>query len=289
MAVNSAAPSGRLQGAANPLAGSVAPWSSYTAQAREKVPELVWPQSNTTYEQMLTDGQAFGLYAGTVLPIESYAWWVDPNGNDPARVALLAEDLGLPVDGPDERGPDDRERTSLPDEFDFGDLLHEALFAPIFGHYYFEWAGDVVGGVWRMRELAPIHPATIAEIRSTRGGRLEWVRQSGGGSVSLMGGTLWGSEAPRLGPERLVPFVFWPDARRRWLGRSLFRPMYRPWLCKDVLIRVDVTNHERAGGVPWVETDERFAGQDLSDLKRLASEFRVDEEGGAALDRKSVV
>jgi hypothetical protein len=287
------APSGGLRGAVNPLAGGVAPWASFTAQTREHVAELQWPRSNATYERMLTDDQAFALYSGWVLPAENYGWWLHPNGRDVGAVEALAEDLGLPVfvssgeareafsDG--DSDTDTIEHTSLPDEFDFGDLLHEALFGPVFGHYYFEWAGELDGATWRLRELAPLHPATIGEIRARRDGRLDYVKQAGSATFSLMGGVVWASEAPKIGPDRLVPFVWWPDASRRWLGRSMYRPLYRNWLCKDVLIRVDVTNHERAGGVPWVETDERYAGQDLEDLKRLASEFRVDEEGGAAL------
>lgn len=282
MAVDSTAPTGRVQGAVNPTAGGVAPWASFSAYAREDVPELRWPRANLTHERMLTDAQLWALYSGWALVVEAYDWWVDPNGNDLGAVAELAEDLGLPIGPPDDRG-DQPERTSLPDEFDFGDVLHEALFAPVFGHYYFEWAGDYVGRRWRLRELAPLHPSTLGTVRADRQGRLEYIIQAGGSSVTLMGSTLWASDAPRIGPERLVPFVWWPDATRRWLGRSMFRPLYRNWLCKDVLIRVDVTNHERAGGVPWISTDERYAGQSLEDLQRLAAEFRVDEEGGAAL------
>jgi hypothetical protein len=285
VAVSPVVPTGPVRGAVNPLAGGVAPWASFTAQTREHVPELRWPRSNVTYDRMLNDSQVFGLYTAMVLPAEAYRYWVDPNGNDAGRVAMLAEDLGLPVatDGRELDAPDLVERTSLPDEFDFADLLHEALFAPIFGHYYFEWAFDTIDGLYRLRELAPLHPATLAEVRGRRDGGLDFIRQTGGATNSLMGGVLMGAAASNIGPERLIPFVYWPDASRRWLGRSLLRPLYRNWLCKDVLIRVDVTNHERAGGVPWIETDERYQGNDLEDLQRLAAEFRVDEEGGAAL------
>jgi hypothetical protein len=276
MAVDAAAPTS-LRGVVNP---SVAPWASFASQARDKVPELQWPRSNDTYDRMLADAQLAGLYWGTFGPIEDYRWWVDPNGNDEARVALLAEDLGLPV-GPPADG--EVQRTSLPGEFDFGELLHEALLAPIFGHYYFEWAGEVRDGRWRLVEVAPLHPSTLTEIRADRQGRLEHVAQQAGASFSVMGGTVMASQPPQIDAGSLIPFVFWPDATRKWIGRSLLRPCYRPWLCKDVLIRVDVTNHERAGGVPWIATDERYQGTSLDDLQRLASEFRVDEEGGAAL------
>lgn len=289
---DSAAPTGALRGAANPGAGGIAPWASFAAQTREHVPELRWPRRNVTYERVLTDAQAFGLYLAMAQPAESYGWWVHPNGNDSGAVAALAEDVGLPVfQGAGEAseafrldsGAEGIERVSLPDEFDFGDLLHEALFAPVFGHYFFEFAGELDGRTWRMTDLAPLHPATLAEVRSNRDGSLRDVSQKGAATFAMQGGTLWASGAPRIGPERLVPFVYWPDATQRWLGRSLFRPLYRNWLCKDVLLRVDVTNHEKSGGVPVVRTDNTYAGVDLADLQRLAAEFRVDEEAGAAM------
>lgn len=230
---------------------------------------------------MLTDAQVWGLYGGWVLPAESYDWWIDPNGNDLGRVRELAEDLGAPI-GPPEDRIGDPEDTSLPDEFDLADLLHEAFLAPMFGHSYFNWAFELREGRYRLVELAPLHPSTISEIRSDRRGRLEWLRQNTGAGGFGAPATIL-HHVPRLTQAELIPFVYWPNADRRWIGRSLGRPMFRNWLCKDVLIRVDVTNHERAGGVPWIRTDEKYQGVDLTDLKTLAAEFRVDEEGGAAL------
>lgn len=291
---NGNAPTGAIRGAVDPQVlprvSGVASWASFTQavkQPREEVPELRWPKSNATYERMLTDSQVWGLYSAMALPAEAYTWWLDPNGNDEGQAADLAEDLGVPmVTDPAELEDDSAiERTSLPDEFDFGDLLHEALLAPVFGHYFFEWAFDLIAARYRLRELAPLHPSTLGTIQSRRDGSLEWIQQTGGAGAGfvILGGTIWAEGPPRITSDRLVPFIYWPDASRRWIGRSLLRPLYRNWLCKDVLIRVDVTNHERAGGVPWIQTDERYAGQDLEDLQRLAAEFRVDEEGGAAL------
>jgi hypothetical protein len=276
VADTSSAPTGNIRSVTSP---GITPWASFSQQTREHVPELQWPRSTATYERVLTDAQAWGLYAGTVQPIEGYEWYVDPNGNDDdARVTLLADDLGLPVGEPMEGGV---EHTSLPDEFDFHDLLHEALLAPCFGHYYFEWSGEIRDGLWRVTDFASVHPSSIRHIESDRQGRLQYVQQSAGARLFAVNTPIL--EPPKISQQSLVPFVFWPDATRRWLGRSLLRPLYRNWLCKDVLIRVDVTNHERAGGVPWIETDERYEGTNLEDLQRLASEFKVDEEGGAAL------
>lgn len=294
MAVDSAAPTGAPKGAANPNPGTVAPWASFAATTREHVPELQEPRAPETYDRILTDAQAWSLFTGTVLPIEDYGWWVHPNGNDEARVALLAEDVGLPMFANaseaatyfadrDTGQSDLVERTSLPGEFDFGELLHEALFALAFGRYYFNWSGEIRDGRWRLVDMAPLHPSTVTTISADRRGNLEYVVQRNAATFSVYGGMAYAGPPPKITQAELVPFVFWPDSTRKWLGRSLFRPLYRNWLCKDVLIRVDVTNHERAGGVPWIETDERYQGKSLDDLQRLASEFRVDEEGGAAL------
>lgn len=282
MAVNTSAPTGPVRsGGANVGPGGVAPWAIFSQQTREHVAELMGQRAVLTYERMVSgDAQLWGLYSGLVQPIELYDWWVDPNGNDEALVALLAEDLGLPVGKP---SGDGQQHTSLPDAFDFGEALHEALLAPVLSHYYFEWSGEIRDGLWRLTEMASLHPATLSTIKSDRRGRLEYVSQGAAATFSSSNGTLMANEPPRIGPESLVPFVFWPDATRRWTGRSLLRPLYRNWLCKDVLLRVDVTNHERAGGVPWISTDQTFAGANLDDLSRLAQEFRVDEEGGAAL------
>ncbi len=229
-----------------------------------------------------TDAMPWSLYSGTIMPIEAYRWWIDPNGNDTGRVAMLAEDFGLPVGEPDPDDDSTIERTSLPGEFDFGDILHEMLLAPVMGCYYFEWSFQTDSGQYRLEDFAPIHPETIAHMQIDRAGHLEWIRQEGAVNGMLLGGALYADEQ-RITPDRLLPFVFWPDAKCRWTGRSLCRPMYRNWLCKDLLVRIDLTNHERAGGVPWISTDERWAGQDLNDLAQLAQEFRIDEEGGAAL------
>lgn len=281
-----APPTGGLQSRVSHGGLSVAPWSSFTGQVREHVPELRGVKRNQTYERMRsTDGQVWSLYDGTLGPIELYRWWIDPNGNDESRVALLAEDFGLPMGEPDEDDDTAIERTSLPDEFDFGEMLHEILLGPMFGHYFFEWSfldPAETEGLYRLDGMSPLHPATIRDIRSDERGRLMWVQQDAGSTGTILGGAVM-RESPKITAASLLPFVFMGDASCRWSGRSLFRPMYRNWLCKDVLMRVDVDNHSKAGGVPVVRTDNTFAGVGLEDLQRLASEFRVDQDAGAAM------
>jgi hypothetical protein len=82
---------------------------------------------------------------------------------------------------------------------------------------------------------------------------------------------------------QLVAYVWLPTSRRRWVGRSMLRPCYEPWILRGRGVRIDMINHERAGGVPGVETDETWQGENLSELRDLASAFRVGEGSGYAL------
>lgn len=281
-----APPVGPIRSRANAGALNVAPWSSFANQTREHVPELRGQKRNATFERMRsTDAMVWSLADGTLGPIELYRWWIDPNGCDPGRVALLAEDFGLPVGEPDEDDDTAIERTSLPDEFDFGEMLHEVLLGVLFGHYFFEWSfmdPAETEGLYRLESMSPLHPATIRDIRSDDRGRLMFVQQDAGSTGTILGGAVL-RESPKITAASLLPFVWMGDASCRWLGRSMLRPMYRNFLCKDVLMRVDLDNHSKAGGVPVVRTDNTFAGIGLEDLQRLASEFRVDQDAGAAM------
>jgi hypothetical protein len=257
-------------------------WGAF-AQEFEHVPELRWPQSVHVYDRMLTDSQAWSLYAGTALPLLDYAWWIEPGDADPEAAQLLADDLGLPLGAPD---PAETYDPPGPGAYRFNFLEHlsEALLALVFGHYYFEQVGEVdAAGWWRLRKLAPRAPQTIEHFEVAPDGGLRWIRQSGVLTGSR-GGVLMAGPVPPIPVDRLVGYVWQGDSQRRWTGRSMFRSIFREWLVKDRLIRVDAINHDRAGGVPHVETDEDYQGSlSLDELAQLAMDFRVGEEGGAAL------
>lgn len=258
---------------------AVAGWQAFADEA-ERVPELAWPASVAVFERMLTDSQVDALFTGTFLPLLDFTWWVEPGDAEPGMAEALAADLGLPLGEP----PDDHDDPPGPGLYRFNFLEHlaEALLAMAFGHYYFEQVGEVDGGLWHLRKLGAMHPATIAEFDVAEDGGLRAVRQHG--IVTARRGRTWyAGMAPPIPVDRLVGYLWRPDARRRWTGRSAFRSIYREWLIKDRLMRVDAINHERAGGVPYVETDERYQGTSLEDLQELASEFRVGEDAGAAM------
>lgn len=269
--------------------GGVGPWSagswaSYTNEA-EHVPDMRWPRSIQTFERMLfTDSQASGLFTGLTLPILNYTWWIEPPADDqlPQLSAMIAEDLGLPLGEP----ADGQEQPAVPGlfRFDFGQHLSEALLALGYGHYYFEIVGEVGDdGLWHLRKLGSRAPHTIADFDVAEDGGLRAIRQNivTIGSTGLSG--LSAGVAPPIPVDRLVGYIWRPDARARWSGRSMLRPLHKHWILKDKLMRVDTVNHERAGGVPKVTTDDTYRGSNLQDLAEIASAFRVGEDAGLAL------
>lgn len=263
--------------------GTGAPsWASFAVEG-EHVPE--WADrldAAATVDRMLFDSQVWSLFGGLVLPLQTYDWWIDPNGADAGATDAFAADLGLPVGSVDE--PGDGEIVPGVYRFDWLQHLWEASLAIAHGHYYFETVGeyDAGDGLWHLRKLAPRPPASIAEILiDPRDGGLRAIRQTG--TVQRRGdGQLFGV-SPVIDVDRLLAYVWLPDGRRRWTGRSMLRAIYREWLVKDRLLRVDAINHERAGGVPTIETDATYQGSSLQELQELASQFRVGEEAGSAL------
>lgn len=273
-------------GLMSPLLGSPG-WGTFV-QDSEHVPEWQWPSYTQLVERMLgSDGQVWALFMGTVLPLLEYDWWIDPNGADAEFTGALAADLGLTVadaGGPAERGGEIKPGLF---RFSFTEHLWEALLALAFGHYYFEQvATDPTksdDGLAHLRKLDPRPPVTIAEILLDSDGGLRAIRQNFGKANRRADlGVHWGIAQP-IPVERLVGYVWLPDGRRRWIGRSMLRPIYGSHLVQDRLMRVDAINHERAGGIPVVETDERYQGTSLTELRDLASQVRVGEEAGAAM------
>src|SRR3954452_21863705 len=67
----------------------------------EYVPDLVWPTSVATYNQMRRDPALTAILAAYTLPLRRATGNVDPTGCRPEVAQLVADDLGLPVAGMD--------------------------------------------------------------------------------------------------------------------------------------------------------------------------------------------
>jgi hypothetical protein len=254
-------------------------WSALATQVHDHVPELRGQAAIHTYDRMLTNPQVWALFMGMMLPITEYDIGLEPGDADEGMTAVLAADLGLPVGlpAPGEKGPPLGPGLY---RFNFLEHLWQALFAAVYGHYYFEQVGTVEDdGLWHLTALAPRAPHDILDIIVDDSGDLEAIIHPG---PRNNGAARFVMEVP-IPASQLIGYVWLPDARRRWVGRSMLRACYEPWLLRDILVRVDTTNHDRAGGVPVVETDETWQGADLSEGQQVASAFRVGQESGAAL------
>jgi hypothetical protein len=274
-----------------PLLG-VLSWASMGAQAGlqqggdvEYVPELQWPNSIWTYGHMRNDSQVDGLARGSMLPLTRWDWGLDPNSADPAIVRELSRDLGLPLmerSGETWR-PIDAPIPRSPGRFDFHEHLMEALLSLIYGHFPFEINADLITppNDWpvdtplraRLHKLATRPPWTLTAIDvDPADGGLRYLRQ-----LSTPIGD------PGIPASSLVMYV-WGKEGANWVGRSMLRSLYRPWLVKDRVIRVGAINIERNGaGVPIITAPPGATKTQIEALTDLAAKVRGGDSAGGAI------
>lgn len=240
-------------------------WGQLSVEMMEKTPELQWPQSIWTYHAMRNDSQANSLWLGIVLPAMRMRFSLHPNKADDAFVEKISKDYNIPIQGD--------EHDENWDGFDFGDHMYHALLALLYGHMYFdEWGKIGSDGLWHIENMDEIMPQTLSEINVAANGDLESVRVMG----TLM-------ESPPLPSGRIVPYVWFKEGSN-WIGRSMFRPIYRDFLIKDRVLRVGAINIERAGaGVPIVEAPPGATPEQIAALDALAQAFKAGESAGGAV------
>lgn len=259
-----------IQLGGSPIGG----WQTFALDELEYVPELQFPQSTRTYATMRNDAQVEGLYAGATMPIMRYKWRLNDNGCDRTRVERLAADINLPIKG----DPPSAQRPRSKKRFVFGQHLKDALLGILYGFYYFEQVGKVEDdGFWHLKKLAPRPPITIQDVALGGDGGLLYVRQNIAGPNAVF------TQLPEIPIDRLVCYV-WDQEGANWTGRSMLRAIYRNWLIKDRLMRVDAVKHERNGmGVPIAEGAPGMTGPELIKLAKLAQSFKAGEAAGGAI------
>jgi hypothetical protein len=257
------------------------PWTHFV-DTEETVPALIWPRSNRTYDEMRNDSQIAALYQATVLAIRKFEWRIDPNGADDKMVEKLSRDYNLPVLGQKEN---ERKRGRAKHRFSFRDHLRKAMLAGVYGHYFFEQVG-VIGngkngyeadGMWHLRKLAERPPKTIQDFRISDDGGLISIIQNIAPAMPLANTYL-----PEIPVDRLVGYV-WDQEGANWNGRSWFRELHKNYLIKDRLMRIDAVNHERAGGVPYIEAHPGATLAEIQQLNEMAKSFRIGDTAGGAV------
>jgi hypothetical protein len=247
--------------------GYAGPAGFWSLPADEETPELRWPLSVQVFDRMRRqDAQVKSVLRAVTLPVLRTRWAVEPAGARDEVVALIAEDLGLPVDGEPAAGT---RRTQ--DRFSWPEHLRHALLALPYGHAFFEQVARVEDGRVRLRKLAPRMPRTLSAINVARDGGLESIEQH---STAF--------DRPITIPvSRLVAYVHEREAGN-WFGESLLRPAWKNWLIKDRLLRVQAQTIERNGmGVPLYKGAEGEA--DLEAGRKLAQDWRSGDAAGAAV------
>lgn len=236
-------------------------------------PQMVRPQLYKTVAAMLSDAQIEGLVQGVELPISRYDFTLDPNGVPDDIMAMIAEDVGLPIDGQEARDPADRPPTA----FDFHQHLSEAIEALWEGLAPFEQVGVIIPDAngrrwWRLRKLAPRHPRTIAAIDVASNGGVEALHQNVPGSV----------DPARIPIERAVLYC-WQRKRGQgpagWYGRSMLTSLYRHYVSKDFVMQKLLTRADRNSlGIPWFDTS-RNKDLDDDEVKKLARTAQAARSG----------
>lgn len=249
-------------------------WTSLVDEI-EHAPNLIWPNNLAIYRQMKTDAQVEALYRGTTLPIRRYNYSLDPNGASEQAVTELSEDLNIPI-----RGEEARRVGRRKGRFSFKEHTKWALESILWGHYFFEQVGAMIPGGpagtrWQLKKLAPRPPRIIEDIKTERDGGLK--------SIVVPAASDTGFGSVEIGVDRLVAYV-WDQEPGQWTGMSMLRSIYKNWLLKDRLIRIDLIKHDRAGaGMPTATGAPGMSRPQLEALARMAQEFKVDEQGGGAL------
>ena len=249
-------------------------------QDDEETPELRWPESVKVYGRMSKDSQVLSVSSAVSLPIRSTGWYVEPNGADAEIVAFVAEDLGLPVRGMGVQPP-----VRTRDRFSFSEHLDIALDALIYGHAVFEQVYRIDDqGRAHLRKLAERPQWTISDWKIANDGGLVEVEQYPIGQI-----------LPQTIPvERLVVYA----TRKRggaWVGQSILRAAYKPWLLKDLVLRIQAQVADRNGlGIPTYiapplpaglmgDQAEQWLNAQVVAGQKLAEELRAGENAGASL------
>jgi len=253
---------------------------AYFMDDREFAAELQWPRSVEVNERMeTTDAQVKGLLLATFLPIRRMRWELDPADSRPEAVALAHEDLNLPVRG-------DETLVARRGVFNHDRHLGHSLRAVSQGHYHFEEVLELRDdGLLHLEKLGTRPPRSIIGIRTDEHGELQAIEQMAGGlgfsGGRVMGGVVGGIRTLRA--DRLLAYLWDTADDGDQVGRSVLRSVWRNFLVKDALIRVDAVKHERnAMGIPWFQVDPAASGPQIEDLARKAEEIRASSVGGGA-------
>ena len=228
---------------------------------------MIWPQSVVTYGRMRHDPKLRGVLSALTLPLMRATWAVDPLGAKGPVVARVADDLGLPILGHDDKPAGARRRGVI-----WRRHLREALFCLIYGHMPFELRYEIVGtapGDCHLAHLGGRMPWTIATIGLAADSTVDHIIQT--------------TQREPIPAGRLVWYSYGQEGAN-WAGISVMRPAFGAWLLKHETWRVHATSIRRFGmGVPTVTAPPGSTVAQVADAQAMASAMRAGDQSGAGL------
>jgi hypothetical protein len=233
----------------------------------ENIPALAWPQSIDTYAAMRNDPQISAILKAYTLPLRAATWAINPKGCRADVVKMCADAYGLPIVGDDDSAEGPYRRRGV----QWDEHLDVALDMLIYGHMPFAIGGEVTGQPlqWHLSELSERMPGTITKIEVERNGKLKSITQYGEKTDIRASNLLWYVHAKRGG---------------NWVGRSMLREAYAPWLLKHEMWRVMATSSRRFGtGIPVVNAPAGATDAQVEHARQLASAMRVGDQSGIGL------
>jgi len=259
----------------------------------ETTPELRWPLNIRVFEVMRRqDAQVASILKALTLPVLRTGWRIDPNGARDEVVELVADDLRLPIVGQDAAETDEDGNPVTParrprqrGRFNWKNHVRQALCMVQYGHMYFEQVYRIdEQGRARLAKLGPRMPQSLAAITLDKNGDLVSIAQYAMGTLQgfFVGGGMGaaGGGTP-IPANRLVAYIHEPEGGA-WIGQSVLRPVYKNWMIKDRLLRVQAQTIERNGmGIPIYELAPQET--DTAPGQAIATGLRAGDSSGAAI------
>jgi hypothetical protein len=248
----------------------------------ETTPELRWPDSSKTYKQMRTDPQVAAVTKAVMFPIIRTQFRVERAKAKASITQAIADDLGLPVAGKEQKPGSRLSR------FSFVEHVRHALLSLVYGHAFFEQVYEYSpkDGIDRLHKLAYRPPLTLEEINVARDGGLTSIKQRAAGAGNVV-------ERP-IPVRNLVAYVNDREGGN-WKGVSMLRPAFAPWWLKVQAMRVQSVGFERNGiGVPLYKASpvpeslqgaeaEAYKEKEIARGRSLAQALRGGENAGMAI------
>lgn len=261
----------------------------------ETTPELRWPLNIRVFEVMgRQDAQVKSVLRALTLPVIRTGWRLEPNGARDEVVQLISEDLRLPIVGQDPEEPTGTAGkpaalTGQPrsrGKFSWARHVRQTVVCMLqFGHMFYEQVYRIDDeGRARLAKLGPRMPQSLAAITLDKNGELVSIAQYAMGTLQgfFVGGAMGAAGGGQPIPaNRLVAYIHEPEAGQ-WIGQSVLRPIYKNWMIKDRLLRVQAQVIERNGmGVPIYELSP--AETDTGPGQQIATGLRAGDSSGAAI------